>query len=62
MINRTEQFIQLISKVHSMYLALKIFGVHKALFSAFGTETNRKRFETCNLIIRPVKVDGAVQA
>ena len=30
--NRTEQLIHLISMVHSMYLGLKIFGAHKALF------------------------------
>jgi len=42
--NSTEQLIQLISKVHSMYLGLKIFRVHKALSSEFRIETNRKRF------------------
>ena len=50
MTNRTEQLIQLISKVHSMYLGPKIFGVHKALLSKFSVETNRKRFEGCNFL------------
>ena len=40
--NRTEQLIHVISKVHSMYLGPKIFGVHKALFSEFCVETNEK--------------------
>ena len=61
--NRTEQLIQLISKVHSTYLGPKIFGVHKALFSEFCVETNRKRFEVCSFLsIWLVKLDGAAQA
>ena len=40
--NRTEKLIQLISKVHSMYLGPKIFGVRKALAVEFITKTNRK--------------------
>ena len=63
MSNSTEQLIQLISKVQSMYLGLKIFGVHQDLFSEFNVETNRKRFETCNILsIWPVKLGGAPQA
>ena len=46
-----------------MYFGAKIFGVHKALFSAFSVDTNRKRFEACNfLIVWPVKMDGAERA
>ena len=60
--NRTEKLILLISKVHSMYLGLKIFGVHKALFPEFSVETNRKRFEACNFLsIWLVKLDLTAQ-
>ena len=61
--NRTEQLIQLIPKVHSMYLGPKIFGAHKALFSEFIVETNRKTFEACNFLsIWLEKLDGTAQA
>ena len=61
--NRTEQLIQLISKVHSMYLGSKIFGVHKALSSEFSMENSRKRFEACHFLsIWLVKLDGTAQA
>ena len=46
--NSTEQVIQLISNVQSMYLGPNVFGVHQALFSVFSVETNRKRFEAYN--------------
>ena len=39
--SRNEQLIQLISKVHSMHLGLKISGVHKALSLEFSVETDR---------------------
>ena len=48
--NRTEQLIHLISKVHSMYLGPKNFGVQKALFAEFSVESNRRRFEGCNFL------------
>ena len=55
---RTEQFIQLISKVHSMSLGPKIFVAHKALFSEVSVESNIKRFEVCNFLsISLVKLD-----
>ena len=60
--NRIEQLIQLISKVHSMYLGLKISGVDKALFLQFSMETNRKRFEAHNFFsIRLLKLDCNAQ-
>ena len=46
-----------------MYLGPKIFGVHKALFSAFSVETNREKSEACIfLIIWLVQLTGAAQA
>ena len=61
--NRTEQLIQLISKVHSMYLGPKVFGVHKAPFSEFSVETNRKGFEAYSFLgMWRVKLDGVTQA
>ena len=55
--SRSEQVIQLISKVHSMYLGPKVFGVHKAQFLEFKVETNRKRFEARSCLgIWPVKL------
>ena len=62
--SRTEQLVQLISKVHYMYLGLKIFGVHKALSSEFSVETTRKRLETCNnfLSVWLVKLHCTAQA
>ena len=61
--NGTEKLIQLISKVHSMYLGPKIFGVHKALYSEFRVETNRKRFKACNFLsIWLAKLDCTAQA
>ena len=63
MSNRTEQLIQVISKVHSMYLGSKIFGVHKALFSEFSLETNTKRIEACSFLsIWLLKLDSAAEA
>ena len=60
--NRTENLIKLISKMHSMYIGLKIFGVHKALFLEFSVETNRKRFEARNVLsIWLVKLDCTAQ-
>ena len=57
--NRTEQLIQLISKVHSIYLDPKIFGVNKALFSEFSMETIGKKFEACSFLsIWLIKLDG----
>ena len=60
--NRTEQLIQLKSKVHSIYLGPKIFGVHKAIVLEFSVVTTRKRFETCNFLsIWLVKLDCTAQ-
>ena len=61
--NKTEQLIQLKSKVHSMYLGPKTFGVHKALFAEFSMESNRKRFEASNFFsIWFVKLDCTAEA
>ena len=61
--NSTELLIQSISNVQSMYLGLKFFGVHQALFPEINVETNRKRFEAYNFLsIWLVKLDGAPQA
>ena len=58
--NRTEQ---LISKVNSMYLGPKLFGVYKARFSAFSVETNIRKFGACYFLsIWLLKLDGAAQA
>ena len=61
--NRTEQLIQVILKVHSMYLGPKIFGVHKVLFSEFRVETSAKRIEACSFLsIWFLKLDSAAEA
>ena len=61
--NRTEQLIQVISKVHSMYLGPKILVVHKALLSEFSVETNTKRIEACSFLsIWLLKLDSAAEA
>ena len=61
--SRTEQLIELISIVHSMYLGPKIFGVLKALSSEFSVETSRKGIEAYKFLSTwLVKLDGAAQA
>ena len=40
-----------LARVNSMHLGLKIFGVHYALFLAYGVEANGKKFEQGLLLV-----------